>query len=41
MIKHHEPGPFVDVVGPTTITLILVLTITAQFCLKLKALMYG
>ncbi|KAL7426805.1 hypothetical protein ACHAXH_001109 [Discostella pseudostelligera] len=41
MIKHHEPGPFIDVVGPTTITSILVLTITAQFCLKLKALMYG
>jgi len=39
MIKHHEPGPYIDVVGPTVLTTILVLTITVQFFGKLRSVM--
>ena len=39
MIKHHEPGPYIDVVGPTVLTTILVLTITVQFFGKLHSVM--
>ena len=38
MIKNKEPGPFIDVAGPTTLTIILMASITAQFCVKLNAL---
>eukprot|EP00580_Thalassiosira_gravida_P011140 CAMPEP_0201642784 /NCGR_PEP_ID=MMETSP0493-20130528/26979_1 /ASSEMBLY_ACC=CAM_ASM_000838 /TAXON_ID=420259 /ORGANISM="Thalassiosira gravida, Strain GMp14c1" /LENGTH=254 /DNA_ID=CAMNT_0048117057 /DNA_START=41 /DNA_END=805 /DNA_ORIENTATION=- len=40
MIKHREPGPFIDVVGPTTLTVIIMASITAQFFLKLHSIMY-
>mmetsp|Transcript_10914 Transcript_10914/g.19892 ORF Transcript_10914/g.19892 Transcript_10914/m.19892 type:complete len:252 (+) Transcript_10914:56-811(+) len=40
MIKHREPGPFIDIVGPTTLTVILMATIITQFCLKLHSMMY-
>lgn len=40
MIAHREPGPFVDIVGPTTLTVILMASIIAQFSLKLHSMMY-
>lgn len=39
MIKHHEPGPYIDVVGPTVLTMILVFTIIVQFFGKLHSVM--
>ncbi len=38
MIKQHEPGPYIDVVGPTVLTVILVFTITVQFFGKLHSI---
>lgn len=40
MIQRREPGPFIDVAGPTTLTVILMASIIAQFCVKLQELMY-
>ena len=40
MIKQRQPGPFIDVAGPTTLTVILMVTITAQFCIKLHSMMW-
>lgn len=40
MIHHHEPGPFIDVAGPTTLTVILMASIIAQFSIKLHSIMY-
>ncbi|KAL7542243.1 hypothetical protein ACHAWF_007124 [Thalassiosira exigua] len=37
LIKNREPGPFIDVAGPTTLTVILMASIIAQFCAKLNA----
>jgi hypothetical protein len=37
MIKNRQPGPFIDYVGPITITMILMATIVAQFILKLHS----
>jgi hypothetical protein len=37
MIKNRQPGPYVDFVGPVTITTILMATIIAQFVLKLHS----
>ena len=37
MIKNRQPGPFIDYVGPVTITTILMATIVAQFMLKLHS----
>mmetsp|Transcript_1899 Transcript_1899/g.3185 ORF Transcript_1899/g.3185 Transcript_1899/m.3185 type:complete len:264 (-) Transcript_1899:25-816(-) len=39
MIKHHEPGPYVDVAGPTVLTMILVFTMIVQFFGKLHSVM--
>ncbi|KAL3811848.1 hypothetical protein ACHAXA_009207 [Cyclostephanos tholiformis] len=38
MIKNRQPGPFVDYVGPVTITTILIVTIIAQFTMKMHSL---
>eukprot|EP00584_Thalassiosira_punctigera_P000111 CAMPEP_0172534590 /NCGR_PEP_ID=MMETSP1067-20121228/6898_1 /TAXON_ID=265564 ORGANISM="Thalassiosira punctigera, Strain Tpunct2005C2" /NCGR_SAMPLE_ID=MMETSP1067 /ASSEMBLY_ACC=CAM_ASM_000444 /LENGTH=274 /DNA_ID=CAMNT_0013319401 /DNA_START=25 /DNA_END=846 /DNA_ORIENTATION=+ len=40
MIKQHLPGPYIDVAGPTTLTVILIVSMTAQFCLKLRAILH-
>eukprot|EP00581_Thalassiosira_minuscula_P007184 CAMPEP_0183706444 /NCGR_PEP_ID=MMETSP0737-20130205/3274_1 /TAXON_ID=385413 /ORGANISM="Thalassiosira miniscula, Strain CCMP1093" /LENGTH=246 /DNA_ID=CAMNT_0025933857 /DNA_START=39 /DNA_END=782 /DNA_ORIENTATION=- len=40
MIKHRQPGPFIDVAGPLTLTVVLMATIITQFCVKLHRLMY-
>jgi hypothetical protein len=37
MIKNRQPGPYVDYVGPVTITTILMVTIVAQFILKMHS----
>ena len=39
MIKHHEPGPYIDVAGPTVLTIIIVMTIIVQFVGKLHSVM--
>ena len=39
MIKHHEPGPYIDVAGPTVLTMVLVFTIIVQFFGKLHSVM--
>ena len=39
MIKNHEPGPYLDVVGPTVLTLVIVFTIIVQFFGKLYSVM--
>jgi len=41
MIKNRDPGPFIDVAGPTTLTVILMASIIAQFCVKLHSIMYA
>jgi len=38
MIRNHEPGPYLDVAGPTTLTVTIMMTIIAQFCLKFNEL---
>jgi len=40
MIRQKEPGPYVDIVGPTTLTVILMASIMTQFFVKLHAFMY-
>ncbi|KAL7537373.1 hypothetical protein ACHAXR_007771 [Thalassiosira sp. AJA248-18] len=40
MIQRREPGPFIDIAGPTTLTVILMASIITQFCVKLHSLMY-
>ena len=40
MINHRDPGPWIDVAGPTTLTVIVMATIIAQFCAKLHSMMY-
>ena len=40
MIKHHEPGPYIDVAGPTVLTGVLVFSIIVQFFGKLHSVMY-
>jgi hypothetical protein len=37
-IRNHEPGPFIDVVGPVTITAILMACIVVQFIVKANEL---
>jgi hypothetical protein len=39
MICRKAPGPYVDIVGPTVLTVILMLSIVTQFSLKLYTLM--
>lgn len=39
MIRRKSPGPYVDIVGPTVLTVILMLSIVTQFSLKLYTLM--
>lgn len=39
MIRRKAPGPYMDIVGPTLLTVILMLSIVAQFSLKLYTLM--
>lgn len=39
MIKQHLPGPYIDVVGPTVLTVIIVFTIIVQFFGKLYSVM--
>lgn len=39
MIRRKAPGPYVDIVGPTVLTVILMLSIVAQFSVKLYTLM--
>lgn len=38
MIKNREPGPYLDVMGPVTLTIILMASIIAQFCAKIHAM---
>jgi uncharacterized membrane protein YidH (DUF202 family) len=35
MIRHRHPGPYEDTVGPTVLAVVLMLSILAQFALKL------
>lgn len=39
MIRRKSPGPYVDVAGPTVLTVILMLSIVTQFSIKLYTLM--
>eukprot|EP00581_Thalassiosira_minuscula_P031069 CAMPEP_0183767800 /NCGR_PEP_ID=MMETSP0739-20130205/12404_1 /TAXON_ID=385413 /ORGANISM="Thalassiosira miniscula, Strain CCMP1093" /LENGTH=277 /DNA_ID=CAMNT_0026006739 /DNA_START=252 /DNA_END=1088 /DNA_ORIENTATION=+ len=39
MIRRKAPGPYVDIVGPTVLTVILMLSIVVQFSIKLYTLM--
>jgi hypothetical protein len=39
MIRRKAPGPYVDIVGPTVLTVILMLSIVTQFSIKLYTLM--
>lgn len=39
MIRRKAPGPYADIVGPTVLTVILMLSIVAQFSVKLYTLM--
>lgn len=39
MIRRKSPGPYVDVAGPTVLTIILMLSIVTQFSIKLYTLM--
>ena len=39
MIRHKMPGPYVDIMGPTVLTVILMMSIVAQFSIKLYTLM--
>ena len=39
MIKHREHGPYIDVAGPTVLTIIIVMTIIVQFVGKLHSVM--
>ncbi|KAL3791009.1 hypothetical protein HJC23_002998 [Cyclotella cryptica] len=39
MIRRKAPGPYVDIAGPTVLTVILMLSIVAQFSIKLYTLM--
>jgi len=39
MIRRKAPGPYVDIFGPTVLTVILMLSIVAQFSVKLYTLM--
>ena len=39
MIRRKAPGPYVDIAGPTVLTVILMLSIVAQFTIKLYTLM--
>ena len=39
MIRRKSPGPYFDVAGPTVLTVILMLSIVAQFSIKLYTLM--
>ena len=40
-MKEHLPGPYIDIVGPTTLTIIIIASIVAQFCGKLHSIMYN
>lgn len=35
MIRHKLPGPYEDTVGPTILAIMLMISITAQFAIKL------
>jgi hypothetical protein len=35
MIREHIPGPYIDVAGPTLLTVLLIFSIIAQFCARL------
>ena len=37
MIRHKLPGPYEDTVGPTVLSIMLMVSITAQFAIKLMA----
>ncbi|KAL7507447.1 hypothetical protein ACHAXN_004630 [Cyclotella atomus] len=39
MIRRKAPGPYVDIMGPTILTVILMMSIVAQFSIKLYTLM--
>ncbi|KAL3764857.1 hypothetical protein ACHAW5_008473 [Stephanodiscus triporus] len=39
MIRRKAPGPYVDITGPTVLTVILMLSIVTQFSIKLYTLM--
>ena len=40
MIRRKAPGPYVDIAGPTVLTVILMLSIVTQFSIKLYTLMW-
>ncbi len=37
MIRHKLPGPYEDTVGPVVLSVMLMISITAQFAIKLVA----
>jgi uncharacterized membrane protein YidH (DUF202 family) len=39
MIRRKDPGPYEDTVGPTVLAIMLMLSILAQFALKIYTLM--
>ena len=39
LIRRKAPGPYADIAGPTVLTVVLMLSIVAQFSLKLYTLM--
>lgn len=38
MIRRQAPGPFVDVAGPTLLSITLIVALVAQFSIKLSTL---
>ena len=41
MIRRTAPGPYEDIVGPTVLAIVLIISIIAQFSIKLYSLMYA
>lgn len=39
MIRRKDPGPYEDTVGPTVLGIMLMISIVAQFALKLYSMM--
>mmetsp|Transcript_16662 Transcript_16662/g.39888 ORF Transcript_16662/g.39888 Transcript_16662/m.39888 type:complete len:245 (-) Transcript_16662:274-1008(-) len=40
LINNRQPGPYIDVAGPTTLTIIVMATIIVQFCMKLHVMIH-
>ena len=39
MIRHRHPGPYEDTVGPTVLGIMLMVSIVAQFAMKMYSIM--